>query len=98
MAGIFDAELVRTWREAALRRSRCAGNRAPGTPGLQEHSAGHQCLSVCRPAHMQGSEVPALHVIGNHCLSVPRAHLLKRLRIPETCYYSRRWVGRVDVW
>jgi hypothetical protein len=36
-----------------------------------------------------GEEVPALHVIGNHCLSVPRATLLERLRIPS-CYYSRR--------
>lgn len=35
-----------------------------------------------------GEEVPAVHVIGNHCLSVPRATLLQRLRIPG-CYYSR---------
>lgn len=53
--------------------------------------------SVCEPnapaCTLQGSEVPAIHVIGNHCLSVPRAHLLQRLRIPDTCYYSRRWIG-----
>ncbi|EFN59457.1 hypothetical protein CHLNCDRAFT_138033 [Chlorella variabilis] len=36
-----------------------------------------------------GGDVPALHVVGNHCLSVPREVLVKRLGIPETCYYSR---------
>jgi hypothetical protein len=41
---------------------------------------------------MQG-ELPAVHIIGNHCLSVPRAELLRRLRIPGSCYYSRRWAG-----
>lgn len=35
------------------------------------------------------SELPAVHVIGNHCLSVPRSVLLQRLGIPPTCYYSR---------
>lgn len=46
---------------------------------------------------LQGGEVPALHVIGNHCLSVPRATLLQRLRVPDTCYYSRRWQRAVCV-
>ena len=32
---------------------------------------------------------------GNHCLSVPRATVLKRLGVPDSCYYSvalrHRW-------
>lgn len=36
---------------------------------------------------LQGA-LPAHHVLGNHCLSVPRATVLKKLGIPECGYYS----------
>lgn len=39
---------------------------------------------------LQGGDIPAIHVIGNHCLSVPRDTLLRRLGIPPTCFYTRR--------
>lgn len=36
-----------------------------------------------------GGHLPAVHVVGNHCLSVERSALLQRLRIPPSCYFSR---------
>ncbi|GAB4817700.1 hypothetical protein N2152v2_004746 [Parachlorella kessleri] len=35
-----------------------------------------------------GPDLPAYHVLGNHCLSVPRQTVLRRLGIPQSCYYS----------
>ena len=37
------------------------------------------------PPLPQGA-TPAYHVVGNHCLSVPRAALLSRLRLPASYY------------
>ena len=37
---------------------------------------------------LQGPDLPAYHVLGNHCLSVPRQVVLRRLGIPQSCYYS----------
>lgn len=93
VASIFDAELVRR-RRTLLHLMRCV-------QGSCRHSLQTvwllRLLTQCACPGLQGSEVPAIHVIGNHCLSVPRAHLLQRLRIPDTCYYSRRWVGGLSV-
>lgn len=79
VASIFDQELVR--------RRGSAGRALKDGWALKEAA-----WNAARPhLDLQGGDVPALHVVGNHCLSVPREVLVKRLGIPETCYYSRRW-------
>lgn len=59
-----------------------------------EQRAGRECLLQHQcfrppplPQNTHKGNLPAYHVVGNHCLSVPRASLLARLRIPAS-YYS----------
>jgi manganese-dependent ADP-ribose/CDP-alcohol diphosphatase len=42
-------------------------------------------------------QLPAVHVVGNHCLSVPRPVLLQRLRIPAPGYHTLRCTRRDDM-
>ena len=85
VAGIFDQELV-------------GGTRMSSSTAVVQAACLPAFLPACPPTCpslrllLQG-ELPAVHIIGNHCLSVPRAELLRRLRIPGTCYSSRRWAA-----
>ena len=45
------------------------------------------CLPPLHATPAAQGPLPAHHVVGNHCLSVPRVTLLARLRIPGS-YYS----------
>lgn len=42
-------------------------------------------------------QLRAVHVVGNHCLSVPRPVLLQRLRIPAPGYHTLRCTRRDDM-
>lgn len=44
-------------------------------------------------ASLDKLDVEVLHVVGNHCLEVPRAQLEQRLRLTESSSYSRSLAG-----
>jgi hypothetical protein len=76
---------------------------------LSCRSQGSSCMhtvfasEALAPLGKQGPDLPVVHVLGNHCLAVPRAELLARLRMPRTAaggggYYSLALPGSGASW
>lgn len=77
IAGIYDATL----------QVREGGGPPPGSLGCVAQNSNPLTLLVC-PYTLVCPQVPVHHVVGNHCLAVPREALLARLGIPAPGYYT----------